>query len=255
MPIHVQTHERVTTVIIDRPARRNAIDAETAADLATAFHTFDADPSADVAVLTGAEGVFCAGADLTAIAAGRPNRVALDGDGPLGPTRIRLSKPVIAAIEGWAVAGGLELAIWCDLRVAADTARFGVLCRRVGVPLVDGGTWRLPRLIGLGRAMDLVLTGREVDAAEALAIGLVNRLTPHGGALSEALALARSLTHHPQAALRSDRAAMLDGLALDEAAALRHETQLGLAVLDDAAVGARRFTDGEGRRGGRISRG
>ena len=186
--VRVERDGPVTVVTIDRPERRNAVDGPAAAALADAFREFDRDPGASVAVLTGAGGAFCAGADLKAVAAGRPPRVAADGDGPMGPTRLRLSKPVLAAIEGPAVAGGLELALWCDLRVAAEGAILGVLNRRFGVPLIDLGTVRLPRLIGHGRAMDLLLTGRPVGAAEALAMGLVNRVVPDGAALTAAVA-------------------------------------------------------------------
>jgi enoyl-CoA hydratase len=188
--VRVEREGPVSVVTIDRPARRNAVDGPAAAALAGAFREFDGDQAASMAVLTGAGGAFCAGADLKAIAAGQPPRVAEDGDGPMGPTRLRLSKPVIAAIEGPAVAGGLELALWCDLRVAAEGAVLGVFCRRLGVPLMDLGTVRLPRLIGHGRAMDLLLTGREVGAAEALAIGLVDRVVPDGSAKRRAVELA-----------------------------------------------------------------
>ena len=187
----------VTTVLLHRPARRNAVDGPTAAELAAAFRAFDADPDAAVAVLHGAGGVFCSGADLTALGTGRGNRVAPDGDGPMGVSRLRLSKPVIAAVSGYAVAGGLELALWCDLRVADETAVFGVFCRRWGVPLIDGGTVRLPRLIGTSRAMDLILTGRPVDAAEAAAIGLANRVVPAGQALAAAQELAGAARRLP----------------------------------------------------------
>lgn len=239
----VRDEGRVRVVTIDRPHRRNAVDAPTAAALAAAFRAFDADDAVDVAVLAGAAGTFCAGADLQAIAEGRPNRVSVDGDGPMGPTRLRLGKPVLAAIEGHAVAGGLELALWCDLRVAARDAVLGVFCRRVGVPLVDLGTVRLPRLVGHGRAMDLVLTGRAVGAEEALAIGLVDRLAPPGGALDAALALAGELSALPQACLRSDRLSVLEQWELDDDAAMRNELRRGLAVLagGEPARGAARF--------------
>jgi enoyl-CoA hydratase len=191
--IRVERDGPVTVVTIDRPERRNAVDAGAAAALADAFRAFDRDPGASVAVLTGAGGAFCAGADLKAIAAGRPPRVAADGDGPMGPTRLRLAKPVLAAIEGPAVAGGLELALWCDLRVAAEGATLGVLNRRFGVPLIDLGTIRLPRIVGHGRALDLILTGRAVGAAEALTMGLVNRVVPDGRALAATVELAHQL--------------------------------------------------------------
>ncbi len=241
----------VTIVTLSRPARRNAVDGATAAALADAFRAFDADPEAAVAVLHGAGGVFCAGADLTAVGTERGNRVAPEGDGPMGPTRLQLGKPVVAAIEGPAVAGGLELAIWCDLRVASETAVFGVFCRRWGVPLIDGGTVRLPRLIGGSRAMDMILTGRSVDAAEALAIGLANRVVPPGEALGAAVALATELAALPQTCLREDRRSALDQWGLDEDAALAQEFVHGQTSLAaDALAGAARFAAGAGRHGG-----
>ncbi|MCW3006083.1 MAG: Enoyl-CoA hydratase, partial [Solirubrobacterales bacterium] len=203
--VRVEHDAAVTTVILDRPDVRNAVDGPTAAALADAFRAFDADDCARVAVLWGAGGTFCAGADLKAIGGARSNRVQPDGDGPMGPTRLSLSKPVIAAVSGFAVAGGLELACWCDLRVVEEDAVLGVFCRRWGVPLIDGGTVRLPRLIGLSRAMDLILTGRPVDAAEALAIGLANRVVAPGGARAAAEALAAQLAAFPQIAMRGDR--------------------------------------------------
>lgn len=240
----------VTTVVIDRPETRNAVDGPTAAALADAFRAFDADESQRVAVLSGDGGTFCAGADLTAIGTERGNRVEPDGDGPMGPTRMRLSKPVIAAIEGYAVAGGLELALWCDLRVAAGDAVLGVFCRRWGVPLVDGGTVRLPRLIGASRAMDLVLTGRPVDAWEAERIGLVNRVVPVGQARAEAEALAHDLAALPQECLRRDRLSLLEQEGLTEDEALANELRHGLVSLRAGAVeGAQRFVAGEGRHG------
>jgi enoyl-CoA hydratase len=240
----------VTTVRLSRPAARNAVDGPTAAALAAAFRAFDADPDAAVAVLHGEGGTFCAGADLRAVGTPTGNRTEVDGDGPMGPTRLRLTKPVIAAIAGHAVAGGLELALWCDLRVADETAVFGVYCRRWGVPLIDGGTVRLPRLIGTGRAMDLVLTGRSVDAAEALAIGLVNRVVPAGSALEAAQQLAAQLSGFPQTCLRQDRASLLEQDGLDEQAALANEFRHGLTSLAvDALPGAARFATGEGRHG------
>ncbi|RME21623.1 MAG: crotonase/enoyl-CoA hydratase family protein [Deltaproteobacteria bacterium] len=248
--VHVERDGPVTTVILDRPAVRNAVDRETADALAAAFRDFDADDDAHVAVLWGAGGTFCAGADLQAIAAGRGNRVAPDGDGPMGPTRQYLSKPVIAAIAGHAVAGGLELALWCDLRVAEEDAILGVFCRRFGVPLIDGGTVRLPRIIGLGRALDLVLTGRPVDAPEALAMGLVNRVVPTGQARAEAEALAHRIAAFPQTCLRGDRASIYEGLALPLDDALQVELAHGLRALEsEALAGARRFADGAGRGG------
>lgn len=248
--VSVECDGPVTTVLLDRPAFRNAVDAATAAALASAFRDFDADPDAAVAVLHGRGGVFCAGADLTAVGTPQGNRVAPTGDGPMGPTRMRLSKPVIAAVSGHAVAGGLELALWCDLRVADQTAVFGVFCRRWGVPLIDGGTVRLPRLIGASRAMDLVLTGRSVDAQEALAIGLANRVVPAGQALLVAQQLAAELAALPQACLRSDRASLLDQHGQDEAAALATEFAHGRATI--AATGLAdvdRFRAGHGRHG------
>jgi enoyl-CoA hydratase len=243
MSVHIERNGPVTIVVIDRPERRNAVDGPTATALADAFRAFDADPSSSVAVLTGAGGVFCSGADLSAIGTGRSNRVNPDGDGPMGPTRMRLRKPVIAAVNGYAVAGGLELALWCDLRVADSDAVFGVFCRRWGVPLIDGGTVRLPELIGRSRALDLILTGRPVTAVEAHDIGLVNRLAPPGGALEGALALAGELAALPQECLRNDRAAVYGGTMVQEYA-------YGLRSLrSGAAEGAARFTAGAGRHG------
>jgi enoyl-CoA hydratase len=249
--VRVEGDGPVTVVTIDRPERRNAVDAPTAAALAGAFRAFDEDESASVAVLTGAGGGFCAGFDLKAFAAGEPQRVVADGDGPMGPTRLRLSKPVIAAIEGPAVAGGLELALWCDLRVAAEGAVLGVLNRRFGVPLVDLGTVRLPRLIGHSRAMDLLLTGRAVGAREAHAIGLVNRLVPDGQALAAAVALAVELAALPQAGLRNDRLSAIEQWDLPEPEATANELRRGLATLasGEAAAGAERFAAGQGRHG------
>lgn len=234
----VRTEVRDTTwiVTIDRPEKRNAVDRATAEALADAFRAFDADDDAAVAILAGAGGTFCAGADLAAVAAGTPNRLDVDGDGPMGPSRLELGKPVIAAIEGHAVAGGLELAAWCDLRVCAEDATLGVYCRRWGVPLIDGGTVRLPRLIGLGRATDLILTGRPVSADEALRIGLVDRVVPHGEALAAALALASALAAFPQACLRADlRSARraFDGPVPDR---LRAEFVDGVAILGEHRV-------------------
>ena len=235
---------------LNRPARRNAVDGATAAQLAAAFRAFDADPGAAVAVLHGEGGVFCSGADLTAVGTERGNRVAPDGDGPMGVSRVRLSKPVIAAVAGYAVAGGLELALWCDLRVADESAVFGVFCRRWGVPLIDGGTVRLPRLIGVSRAMDMILTGRAVGAAETAAIGLANRMVPAGQALVAAQELAAQLASFPQICLRSDRASVLDQEGLDEAAALASEFAHGQqALAAEAGSGAARFAAGAGRHG------
>jgi enoyl-CoA hydratase len=242
----------VTTVILDRAAARNAVDRETADQLADAFRAFDADADARVAVLYGDHGTFCAGADLKALAGGTPNRVTPEGDGPMGPSRMVLGKPVIAAISGHAVAGGLELALWCDLRVADDDAVLGVFCRRFGVPLIDGGTIRLPRLIGLSRALDLILTGRPVKAEEALAIGLVNRVVPRGQALEAARRLAHELAALPQAALRADRLSAYQQHDLSLDAALANELELGKHALYEAVAGARQFAQGAGRHGGTV---
>ncbi|MET7747322.1 crotonase/enoyl-CoA hydratase family protein [Micromonospora sp. NPDC005367] len=250
MGVRVERHGPVTTVILDRPAARNAVDGPTARALADAFRAFDADPDASVAVLWGAGGTFCAGADLKAIGTPSGNRVEPDGDGPMGPTRLALGKPVIAAISGYAVAGGLELALWCDLRVAEADAVLGVFCRRWGVPLIDGGTVRLPRLIGESRAMDLILTGRPVPAPEAYAMGLVNRLVAPGTARAEAEQLAAELARHPQPCLRNDRAAVLAGAGLPEPAAMATELAYGMdSLAADAAAGAARFAAGAGRHG------
>ncbi|MEU9479978.1 crotonase/enoyl-CoA hydratase family protein [Streptomyces sp. NPDC048191] len=249
MPVRVEREEYVTTVVLSRPGARNAVDGPTAAELAAAFREFEADDSARVAVLWGEGGTFCAGADLKAIGTERGNRVAEDGDGPMGPTRMRLSKPVIAAVAGHAVAGGLELALWCDLRVAEEDAVFGVFCRRWGVPLIDGGTVRLPRLIGASRAMDMILTGRPVPAREAYDMGLANRVVPTGRARAEAEALAAAIARFPQACLRSDRASVLDQEGLAEEAALRGELGYGVGVLAQSAEGAARFASGAGRHG------
>ena len=243
----------VTVVTIERPERRNAVDLATAQALFNAFVAFDADEEASVAVLTGAGGNFCAGADLKALAQGqRANRVAEEGDfGPMGPTRLRLGKPVIAAVEGYAVAGGLELALWADLRVAARGAVFGVFCRRFGVPLVDAGTVRLPRLIGQSRAMDLILTGRPVGADEALAMGLANRVVADGEALAAAIELGRQLAAFPQTCLRNDRRSALEQWDLSWDQAIANETRLGrhTITLGETAAGAARFAAGEGRGG------
>ncbi|WEO94022.1 crotonase/enoyl-CoA hydratase family protein [Streptomyces sp. FXJ1.172] len=249
MPVRVERKEYVTTVVLSRPGARNAVDGPTAVELARAFREFEADEGARVAVLWGEGGTFCAGADLKAIGTERGNRVAEDGDGPMGPTRMRLSKPVIAAVAGHAVAGGLELALWCDLRVAEEDAVFGVFCRRWGVPLIDGGTLRLPRLIGTSRAMDMILTGRPVPAREAYETGLANRLVPTGSARAEAEALAAGIARFPQACLRSDRASVLDQEGLDEEAALRTELRHGMGVLAQSTEGAARFASGAGRHG------
>jgi enoyl-CoA hydratase len=241
----------VAVVTIDRPDVRNAVDSPTAAALADAFRRFDADGALAVAVLTGAGGAFCAGADLKAVATSRGNRVTEDGEGPMGPTRLVLSKPVIAAVEGHAVAGGLELALWCDLRVAARDAVFGVYCRRWGVPLIDGGTIRLPRLIGHSHALDLILTGRGVSGDEAHRMGLANRLVEPGTARAEAVALATTLARLPQRCLRSDRLSSYEQWTLDLPAALLNETRRGLEVIasGETQAGAGRFAAGAGRHG------
>lgn len=250
MSIQVDTDGAVHVVTINRPDVRNAVDRETAEALSAAFRAFDADPDAAVAVLTGAGGTFCAGADLKAVSTGAGNRVAPDGDGPMGPSRMQLNKPVIAAIEGHAVAGGLELACWADLRVAAGDAVLGVFCRRWGVPLIDGGTVRLPRLIGQSRAMDLVLTGRAVLATEAYEMGLVNRVCPPGAARETAVALARELAEFPQTCLRRDRLSLLAQWGMDEERAMAAELEHGMVSLaSDALSGATRFAEGEGRHG------
>lgn len=249
MPVRSERSGPVTTVVLSRPEARNAVDGPTAQALAEAFRAFDADPEASVAVLWGEGGTFCAGADLKALGGPDGNRVEADGDGPMGPTRMRLGKPVIAAVAGHAVAGGLELAAWCDLRVVEEDAVFGVFCRRWGVPLIDGGTVRLPRLIGAGRAMDLVLTGRPVGAAEAQAIGLADRVVPRGTARESAERLAAEIAAFPQACLRHDRLSLLEQDGLDEAAALHNEFRHGLRSLPEAAEGAARFAAGAGRHG------
>jgi len=242
-------------VTIDRPETRNAVDGPTAALLADAFRAFDSDDALSVAVLTGANGTFCAGADLKAITDGRGNRVDRDiaADGPMGPTRMLLSKPVIAAVEGFAVAGGLELAIWCDLRVAATDATFGVYCRRWGVPLIDGGTVRLPRLIGHSHALDLTLTGRGVSGEEAVRMGLVNRSVPTGTALAAATALAHEMAALPQGCMRSDRLSSYEQWGLPLTDALANEVTHGLATIasGETLAGAARFAAGEGRHGQR----
>jgi len=247
-----EIRDRVTIVRLSRPSVRNAVDGATAQALARAFRDFDANPHSDVAILHGEYGTFCAGADLKAVAAGAgSNQLAPEGDGPMGPSRMVLSKPVIAAIAGHAVAGGLELALWCDLRVVEESAVLGVYCRRWGVPLIDGGTVRLPRLIGHSRAMDLILTGRSVGAREALQMGLANRVVSDGTALSAALELAGELSRFPQNCLRSDRLSACEqwGLSLEEA--LANEFRRGLEVIAsrETATGATRFAQGRGRHG------
>ena len=248
-----ERRDRVLVVTIDRPEVRNAVDRPTAGALAGAFRAFDSDDSLQVAVLTGSGGHFCAGADLKAMAEdpGRANVVSPEGDGPMGPTRMLLGKPVVAAVEGYAVAGGLELALWCDLRVAAEDAVFGVFNRRFGVPLIDGGNVRLPLVVGLGRALDMILTARAVDAAEAHAMGLANRLCRPGAALDTALELAATISSWPQGPLRGDRLAAIEGLGLPVGDALTNEFERGVESLSggEAAPGARRFAEGEGRHG------
>ncbi len=254
MSVIEQTQGHVVTIILNRPDVRNAVDGPTAAELTRALRDFDANDEAYVAVLCGAKGTFCAGADLKAIAhpeEGRVNRLEIDGDAPMGPSRLILSKPVIAAISGHAVAGGLELALWCDLRVMEETAVLGVFCRRFGVPLIDGGTIRLPRLIGMSRALDLILTGRAVSAQEALEIGLVNRVVPQGKAREAAEALAAEIARFPQACLRSDRLSVYEQWDVTVKQALRNEFHHGMDVMGsgESIEGAARFSSGQGRHG------
>ena len=251
MSVHTEDHGPVRTVVLSRPEAKNAVDRVTAEALSAAFRAFEEDASARVLVLTGGGGTFCAGADLKAMSTGAPNRLEPEGDGPMGPSRMMLSKPSIAAIEGYAVAGGLELALLCDLRVCARDATFGVFCRRFGVPLIDGGTVRLPRLIGLSRALDLILTGRAVSGDEAFAMGLANRVVEKGQARAAAEALALEIAGFPQVCLQNDRRSAYEqsGLSLDDA--LRHEFSLGMRTLShgEAAAGALAFARGEGRHG------
>ncbi|MFI6627954.1 crotonase/enoyl-CoA hydratase family protein [Nonomuraea fuscirosea] len=244
MTVRVERRGPVTTVVLSRPEARNAVDRKTADALTGAFVDFE-ESDAAVAVLWGEGGTFCAGADLKAL----DNHVGEEGDGPMGPTRMRLSKPVVAAVAGHAVAGGLELALWCDLRVAEEDAVFGVFCRRWGVPLIDGGTVRLPRLIGSSRAMDMILTGRPVEGPEAYAWGLANRLVPTGTARAQAEELAARIAAFPQACLRGDRMSALEQDGMDEAEAMRNELRHGLVSLPDASEGAARFAGGAGRHG------
>jgi enoyl-CoA hydratase/carnithine racemase len=252
MSVRVEKEGPVTTVILSRPEVRNAVDHPTALALAEAFRAFDADSEARVAVLWGAGGTFCAGFDLKGVAAGEgTHRYSVEGDGPMGPSRLRLTKPVIAAVAGFAVAGGLELALWCDLRVVEQSAVFGVYCRRWGVPLIDGGTVRLPRIVGMGRALDLILTGRPVPAEEALAMGLANRVVPDGSARQAAEDLAAQIAAFPQECLRGDRLSAYEqgGLSFEEA--MRNEFLRGMQVLasGESRAGAQRFKDGAGRHG------
>jgi len=241
----------VCIVTINRPEARNAVDVETAALLVDALRGFDSDNTLAAAVLTGSGGTFCAGADLKAVAEGRGNRLAEDGPGPMGPSRLLLSKPVIAAVEGHAVAGGLELALWCDLRVAARNAVFGVYCRRFGVPLIDGGTIRLPRLIGHSRALDMILTGRSVSGEEALQFGLANRIVEPGLAELGAIELAQQISAFPQTCLRSDRLSSYEQWSLNLPDALANEFQRGMSVISSGETegGAKRFASGAGRHG------
>ncbi|MEQ9504881.1 MAG: crotonase/enoyl-CoA hydratase family protein [Hyphomonas sp.] len=252
MSVLTTTQGAISVITISRPQARNAVDHDTALALYEAFKAFDADETLSVAILTGAGGNFCAGADLKAVATGQGNPAHIGGDlGPMGPTRLQLSKPIIAAVDGYAVAGGLELALWCDLRVASPSARFGVFCRRFGLPLIDGGTVRLPRLIGASRAMDLILTGREVAPEEAHAVGLANYLTPDESALPRALKLAEDIAAFPQLCLRKDRTSAINQWSLSEDAALTAEFAGGLDVLKagSARDGAARFAEGTGRHG------
>ncbi|MDB4968698.1 MAG: echA20 [Myxococcales bacterium] len=251
MAVRVEKEGQVTTVILSRPERRNAVDREHADALAAAFRAFEADDAAHVAVLWGEGGTFCAGADLKAMAEGTPNRVEPSGDAPMGPTRFLLRKPVIAAVAGFAVAGGLELACWCDLRVVEADATLGVFCRRWGVPLIDGGTVRLPRLIGLSRALDLILTGRAVAADEALAMGLANRVVPSGQARAAAEQLARELAALPQLCLRNDRLSAYEQFGMSLPEAMDNEFHHGWTSLAHAAEGIDKFVSGAGRHGGK----
>jgi enoyl-CoA hydratase len=246
-----ETAERITVITIDRPERRNAVDEATAQELFGCFARFESDAEADIAILTGAGGTFCSGFDLKAVAAGEMHRMEASGRAPIGPTRMALSKPVIAAVEGYAVAGGMELALWCDLRIASSDAVFGIFNRRFGVPLVDLGTVRLPRLIGHSIAMDLILTGRPIGAVEAKAIGLVNRLTPKGEALNAARVLARQLSAFPQMALRNDRLSAIEQWDLPWREAQENESRHGHATLasGEPVTGAKRFAEGDGRHG------
>lgn len=249
--VRFETDGAVAIITIDRPEVRNAVDGPTAEQLAAAFRRFEDDDSLDVAVLTGAGGAFCAGADLKGVGEGRGNRVAPDGDGPMGPSRMYLKKPVIAAVEGHAVAGGLELAMWCDMRVAAEDAVFGVFCRRWGVPLIDGGTVRLTRMIGHSHALDLILTGRGVSGDEARMMGLANRLVPHGKALEAATALAHQIAAFPQVCMRGDRASSYEQWNLSPEEALDNELRHGIETIQsgETLAGAKQFADGAGRHG------
>ena len=251
MTVRYELRGNIAVVTIDRPEVRNAVDVPTARALADAFRRFDSDDAALVAILTGEGGFFCAGADLKAVAAGELRDFSPEGDGPMGPTRMQLGKPVIAAIEGHAVAGGLELALWCDLRVVAEDAVLGVFCRRFGVPLIDLGTIRLPRLIGHSRAMDLILTGRPVPAKEAAWMGLANRVVPTGQALDAAIELAGEIAAHPQRCMRGDRRSAIEQWGLTEEEAMQNELTLGRQTIEsgETVTGAARFRDGAGRHG------
>ena len=237
MSVRAEKNGPVTTVLLHRPEVKNAVDRVTADQLADAFRAFEEDESARVAVLHGEGGTFCAGADLKAISSGQPNRVLPDGDGPMGPTRMLLSKPVIASIAGYAVAGGLELALWCDLRVVDEDATLGVFCRRWGVPLIDGGTVRLPRIVGLGRALDLILTGRAVSASEALAMGLVTRVVPKGTSRAAAEALALELAALPQDCMRNDRLSAYEQASMSFPDAIQNELRHGMAAMMGGGLG------------------
>jgi enoyl-CoA hydratase len=247
--VRIEKHGPVTTVVLHRPEVRNAVDRETADALSAAFAEFERDGEARAAVLFGEGGTFCAGADLKMLAGERANRIAPDGDGPMGPSRMLLDKPVIAAVSGYAVAGGLELALWCDLRVVEEDAVLGVFCRRWGVPLIDGGTVRLPRLIGLSRALDLILTGRPVKAAEAIQMGLANRVVPRGQARAAAEELAREIAAFPQVCMRGDRRSAHEQFDLTIEEALQNEFRHGLRALEHAGEGVQRFSQGAGRHG------
>jgi len=251
MRVITEKNGGVTTVIINRPGVRNAVDRPTAEELAEAFRAFETDDDGHAAVLTGTGGFFCAGADLKGFTEGRANRMAEDGDGPMGPSRMRMKKPVIAAVEGYAVAGGLELALWCDMRVVARDSVFGVFCRRWGVPLIDGGTVRLPRLIGLSHALDMILTGRPVEADEALGMGLANRVVEPGTARVEAEALAQQIIQFPQQCLLSDRQSAYEQFDFSFTEAMKNEFLLGLKTIESGETlnGATRFTRGAGRHG------
>lgn len=250
MSVRVEKNGPVTTVVLSRPEVRNAVDCQSAQALADAFREFDQDSEASVGVFFGDNGTFCAGADLKSIAAGKHNRTEPTGDGPMGPSRMLLRKPVIAAISGYAVAGGLELALWCDLRVMEEEAVLGVFCRRWGVPLIDGGTVRLPRLIGLSRALDLILTGRPVSSAEALSIGLVHRVVPTGTSRAAAEQIARELAQFPQVCMRGDRMSAYQQFDLSFEEAMANEFRHGLAALrEETSAGAKRFAGGAGRHG------